>query len=123
MSTVEQKAQTALCHGKFESILRVQCELRHEYRVRSPDDKYIRRWYEQFGGTGSVGKCILLGGLGDVDRVRQAFVRSRKKSISRASVGLQIRQTTVHRILRKSLNLKPYKLLVIPELTARDKTG
>jgi hypothetical protein len=61
------------------------------------------------------------GGLGDVDRVRQAFVRSPKKSISRASVELQIRQTAVQRILRRSLHLKPYKLLAVQELTSSDK--
>jgi hypothetical protein len=117
MSTIRvlQKAQTVLWHGKFESILRVQCEFRHEYGARSPDDKSITRtWYEQSGRTGSVSN-------GDVDRVRQAFVRSPKQSISRSSVVLQMRQTTVHRILRKSLPLKTYKLLAFQKLTARDK--
>jgi hypothetical protein len=51
MSTVQQEAHIVLWYAKFESIIRIQREFRPEYGVRPPDDKSIRRWYEQFRGT------------------------------------------------------------------------
>jgi hypothetical protein len=45
MSTIHQKAQTALWHGKFESIFRVQREFRCDYIVR-PRDKSISHFIE-----------------------------------------------------------------------------
>jgi hypothetical protein len=56
-----------------------------------------------------------------VDRVGQAFTRSGKKSIARASAELQMPQTTVLRILQKCLLLKPYKSQAVQKLTTRDK--
>jgi hypothetical protein len=56
-----------------------------------------------------------------MDRVREDFIRSPKKSISRVSAELQMPQATAHRVLWKGLCLKPYKLQVVQKLTARDK--
>jgi hypothetical protein len=125
VSTIRQKAQTVLLYAKFESNIRVKHEFRLEYGMRPPDDKSIRRGYEQFRGTGRVEKIHYTGQPRicdeDVDHVRQAFVWSPKKSISQAISELQKLQTSVHRIIQKSLHLKPYKLQVIQKLTACDK--
>jgi hypothetical protein len=56
-------------YAKFESIIRVQREIRPEYGARPPDDKSISRRYELYRGTGRMGKekkNIPLGGLGDL---------------------------------------------------------
>jgi hypothetical protein len=45
----------------------------------------------------------------NVRRIRKAFLRSPKTSISKASRELQIPQTAVSKVLRKHLRLKPYK--------------
>jgi hypothetical protein len=56
LCSVEQKAQVVLWYATFKPITVVHHKFRHEYGVRSPDDKRIKRWYEQFRETGSVEK-------------------------------------------------------------------
>jgi hypothetical protein len=93
--------------------------------VRPPYINGIMRWYEQFREIGSVGKIYSTGqprrSDEDVDCVRHAFTWSLKQSISWASAQLQMLQTTVHRILRKSQCFKPYKLQVVQKVAAHDK--
>jgi hypothetical protein len=88
-------------------------------------DRSTRRWCDQLGETGSAKKRHSTGRPRrpdeDANLVWQTFVRSLKKSNFRASAELQMLQTTVHRILRKSLRLKSYKLQVVQKLTAHDK--
>jgi hypothetical protein len=59
--------------------------------VRPPEDKSIRRWYKQFRetrGVNSIGRPRTTDE--DVDLVRQAFIRSPKKSICRARADAAI---------------------------------
>jgi hypothetical protein len=51
------------CCMKYESIIWVWHECRHEYGVRLPDDKSIRKWYEK----------LRLGSLGDLMKMWIAF--------------------------------------------------
>jgi hypothetical protein len=55
-----------------------------------------------------------------VDRVRACFQRSPQKSTRRASRELQLPQTTVSKILRKRLLMKPYKLQLVQALKPED---
>ena len=55
-----------------------------------------------------------------VEQVRQAFVRSRRKSTVRGSRELGIPQPTVWRILRKRPKLKPYRLMPLQKLQPDD---
>ena len=55
-----------------------------------------------------------------VEKVRQAFVRSPRKSTARGSRELGIPQPTVWRILRKRLKLKPYRLTLLQKLQPND---
>jgi hypothetical protein len=52
--------------------------------------------------------------------VRESFVRSPRKSVSRASRELQVPKSTVRKILRKRLHLYPYKLQLIQKLNCED---
>jgi hypothetical protein len=70
MYTVQQKAQAVLWYGKFEPIIQVRREFRHECGVRPPDNKSIRGWYEQLERLSVWKKDILLGGLGDLMKMR-----------------------------------------------------
>jgi hypothetical protein len=65
---------------------------------------------------------VLVGPLSDatVDRVRTCFQHSSQKSTSRASRELQLPQTTVSKILRKRLLMKPYKLQLVQALKPED---
>lgn len=56
----------------------------------------------------------------NVERIRQSAVRSPKKSIARRSLELQIPKTTIHKVLRKRLQLCPYKIQLLQELKPTD---
>lgn len=55
-----------------------------------------------------------------VNRTQAAYVRSPKKSTRRTSNELQIRKTTVWRILRKRLHFMPYKLQFMHSVKPED---
>ena len=60
-----------------------------KFGKRPPSDNSIRRWYAQFQGTGCVCKRKSTGRPSvteeEVEQVRQAFVRSHRKSTLRGS--------------------------------------
>jgi len=56
-----------------------------------------------------------------VERVRETFTRSPRKSTTRASLELQMLQQTVWKGLWKRLRMIPYKLQLIQALSCDDK--
>jgi hypothetical protein len=109
MSTGQQEGQTVVWHAKFEPIIRIQLEFR---RWLVWEHLIVRALCD---GTNSLGRLtvwkrdILLGDLGDLT-YQAGFRKEFGEVISRASEELQVLQTTCHRILWKSLRLKPHKL-------------
>lgn len=124
MASVQEKAQVVVWYSDFKSIVMVQREFRRVYGKAAPDAKRIKAWHSQFLDTGSV---IKRHGGGrrvsdeQVENVRQAFQRSPSKSIRQASRELQMPRATVHRVLRKRLQLYAYKLQILQALKPDDK--
>ena len=56
----------------------------------------------------------------NVDRVREARIRSPRHSARRHSAELRLSQSTVQRILHKDLGFPPYKLMVVQQLNERE---
>ena len=56
-----------------------------------------------------------------VERVRETFTRSPRKSTTLASLELQMPQQTVWKILRKLLRMIPYKVQLVQDLSCDDK--
>ena len=56
-----------------------------------------------------------------VERVRETFTRSPRKSTTRASLELQMPQQTAWKILRKRLRMIPYKLQLVQALSCDNK--
>jgi len=69
-------------------------------------------------GKGRVGRPSVTEET--VDRVRETFTRSPMKSVRRASRELKIPEHTVRKILRKRLQLYPYKLQLVQKLQTDD---
>ena len=57
-----------------------------------------------------------------MESIRESFQRSPQKSTARASRELGIPQTTVWRVLRKRLQMYPYRLMMLQHLRREDHT-
>lgn len=126
MATAQQKAFCVIEYGRSESTTVVQRAFRTKYPgVKLPDRWCIKRWYKQFTENGCLCKGKSSGrprtSDENVARIQQAFVRSPGKSTRRGSRELQIPQSTVWRVLRKRLVMKPYRLTLVQALSAADK--
>ena len=113
MVTREQKAFCVLQFAKTESVIRVQ----RAFHCNPLSDNNIRRWYHHFEDTGCLckGKSSRQPSIIEehVERVSDAFACSPNKSDRRASRELAIPVMSVWRILRRRLQLRPYRLQLL----------
>jgi len=88
--------------------------------VIPPNANNIRRWHNQLSTTECLCKGKSLGrprvSEENVQRVRDAFVRSPKKSVRKASCELAMPVMTVWKVLRKILHMHPYRLQLLQAL-------
>ncbi|GFG29192.1 hypothetical protein Cfor_05009, partial [Coptotermes formosanus] len=95
----------------------VQRKFRNEFAKKPPHVNNIRRCFEQFRETGGVCKRKSSGRPAvteeNVERIRQSFVRSPRKSIHPHSLELGIPKPTVHKVLHKKFKLHAYKIQLI----------
>ena len=61
--------------------------------------------------------------LEKIQSIQDFFIENPMASLLEASVALKIPKSTISWILRKKLNMKPYKLSLSQALTAIHKTG
>lgn len=125
MWTEQQKVQCVLWFAELKSVTSVQRRIRREWNVDPPSRKSIYEWDRTLRDRGSLisktGKHPKKN-LAEmaVDQVRESFTRSPRKSIRQASRELQIPRSTVHKILRKRLHLRAYKLQLLHQLKPDD---
>jgi len=104
----------------------VQRAFKRKFNVDPPTNKSILKWHRNFIERGCI--CDQRKGHSGrpsvseqvVDRVRESFLRSPRKSTRRASRELKVPQSTVRKILRKRLRLHPYKLQLVQKLHPED---
>lgn len=124
--TPQQRSWCVLEFSKTSSVTAVQRAFRRLHHVKPPTNKSILKWYNDFRDKGCI--CDQRKGHSGrpsvseevVDRVRQTFLRSPKKSTRRCSQELQVPQSTVSKILRKKLRFIPYKLQLVQQLLPQD---
>ena len=56
----------------------------------------------------------------NIERVRQACVRSPWRSASRNAIALRMSDCMVHRILHEDLNFHPYKMVMVQAINDKD---
>jgi hypothetical protein len=92
--------------------------------MKPPSRVSIYDWHKKFEQKGCIckGKSPGRPSVSDatVERVRACFQRSPQKSTRRAILELHLPQTTVSKILRKHLLMKPYKLQLVEALKPED---
>jgi len=96
VSKMASQQEKASCVFRFEvsrSVITVQREFRARFRKDAPHRNNISRWYRQFMETGCLckGKSPSRLRVSDdnIERVREAFQRSPRQSVARASRELK----------------------------------
>ena len=56
----------------------------------------------------------------NIEQVRQAFVRSPRRSANRNGIALRMYDVTVRRILHEDLNFHPYKMVMFQAINEKD---
>ena len=124
-----QKAFCVLEYAKTQSFKTVQRAFAQRFeKTRSEkvlDKKQIWTWHKKFKEEGCL--CRVKGSgrtpisEGNMEQIRRKLVNSPRKSIRRTSFETQIPKSSVWRIVRKRLQMRPYKLQFIQALKADDK--
>ena len=125
--TSQQHSWCVLEFHKTNSIVTVQRAFKLKFNVDPPTNKSILKWHRNLIERGCI--CDQRKGLSGrpsvseqvVDRVRESFLRSPRKSTRRASRELKVPQNTVSKILSKRLRLHSYKLQLDQKLHPEDK--
>lgn len=124
MATPQQKAFCVLKFESCKSVITVQRAFRRQFNCDPPNANNIRRWHNQLATTGCLCKGKSVGrprvSEENVQRVRDAFVRSPKKSVRKASRELAMPVMTVWKVLRKRLHMRPYRLQLLQALKPTD---
>jgi hypothetical protein len=106
----DKKRFCVLEFAKTESIVTVQLKFQTKNHREPPMDKTIREWYKKLQYSGCLCAAKRTGRLGPsaeaVESVRETFVRSPQKSRHRERRELPMPQSSVWRILHKSLRAK-----------------
>ncbi|GFN88899.1 hypothetical protein PoB_001540500 [Plakobranchus ocellatus] len=123
----QQQSWCALEFGKTNSVTIVQHSFRRIHHNNPDSHKSILEWYNDFiekgckcdqrkehSGRPAVSEEV-------VERVRDSYLCSSKKSSRRYSQELQFLHRTVCKILRKRLRFTTYKLLMVQKLYLQDK--
>lgn len=113
--------------AELQSVTSVQRRFRTRYGRQPPTRKSIRFWDNKLRTTGSLVRIKSPGkprtSAENVNRIREAFQRSPRKSVRAASLQLQIPRSTVHDVLHKRLRLRAYKIQMLHALKANDKVA
>ena len=110
------------------AIAHLRSEKNQDQQVlqKSPQRMPNLAWYNRFVETGCVshrepGQSRPCVADETIANVRQAFVRSPRKSTKRASLKLVVPKTRVWNILKKLFRCKPYRLKLVQALRDGDK--
>ena len=113
--TSQQRGWCVLEFHQANSVVTVQRAFKRKFNVDPPTNKSILKWHRNFIERGCI--CDQRKGHSSrpsvseqvVDRVRESFLRSPRKSTRRASRELQVPQSTVryHMKLYEFMQLQP----------------
>ena len=119
--------ENSLCvleYHKSNSVVTMQRAFRAKYAKDPPTDSTIRAWYKQFTETGCLCKQKSSGrslpAEDNVEWVWASFLYSPKKSRGTAAKELSMSKTTVWKVLRKRLVLRPYRIQKVQQLSDED---
>jgi hypothetical protein len=124
--------QRILCVKAFirtGSIIEVQRQFRRDYdiprRGRIPTRNIILQWNRRFNESGNLnnvyrGTQRRVRTPENIERVRQAVLRSPRRSAVRQATALNLSDRSIRRILHVDLGFHPYKIQMVQELRPLD---
>lgn len=129
--TVEHRVFAYDCFVRNnESVIVVQRELRRHFNIHRnrtvPSRNTILRWVESLRRRGELNNRRPRGAPRtvrtpeNVERVRQAFLRSPTRSARKHAAALRLSDRSVRRILHMDLRFHPYKLAIVQQLQPGD---
>ena len=114
-----EHSQLRQCNGSLHSNI-TEVDLK-----KCQTKKQIWTWQKKFKEEGCLFRAKGFGGKSmseeKVDKICKKIVNSPRKSIRRTSFKTQIPTTTVWRVVRKRLQMRPCKLQLLQALKADDK--
>ena len=120
-----EKVFCVLEYARSHSNKTVQHAFVRNFSKQSPTAMQILTWHKKFKEEGCLCKRKGSGrprtSEETVERVCKKILHSPRKSLRRTSLETQISPTTVWRILRKRLIMKPYKLQLVQAMAAVDR--
>ena len=119
------KIKIVLLMGKFESLTTVKRELQAEFGKQTPNLNCIKDIIECFTEIGTVEDRERAGRPSVIteetfEKVRDVCEAERRQSVRTVAAAGAIPRTTVHRITREYLLLKPYKGHFVQQLYEED---
>lgn len=126
--------QRAFCVRTFFELNHSYMAVRRRFRARyalhdineAPTANLIKSWIKKFEERGST-ENIRPPGLPrnvrtnqNIDRVRDAVAQDPRRSVRKQASVLQLHKSSVFRILKKDLNLHPFKTQKVQELKETD---
>jgi transposase len=128
--SLEHRAFAVESYLKNDSVVVTQRIFRRQFNIHRNDSVPSRNtvllWVRNFRETASAvkrkppGRQPSLRTPENIERVRQAFVRSPRRSAVRNSVALRMSDRTVRRILHWDLNFHPYKMVMVQAINDQD---
>ena len=113
-----------------DSVVVTQRLFRQHFNVprrgRIPSRNTINLWVQSFRSTGSAlkrkppSRTRTVRTPANVERVRQAVLRSPRRPARRQAAALQMSDRTVRRILHNDLHFHPYKIAMVQQVLPRD---
>ena len=124
MSTPLEKAQCVSWFIKTKSDIQAQRNFRRKFGRKPAARPTIRAWHKKFMQTGSVLQRKEAGRpqiSEEIESVRVAYTRSRRKSMCVASTQLQFPRSTIHKVLHRNVQLYAYKVQLLQALKPQGK--
>ena len=108
------KIKIVLLMSKFESLTTVKRKLQAKFGKQTPSLKCIKDGFERFTETGTVEDRERSGRSSVIteetaEKVHYVCETERRQNVRTVAAACAIPKTTVHRIMREQLLLKPYK--------------
>ena len=119
------KIKFVLLMGKFESPTTVKRKVQAEFGKQTPSLNCIKDVFEHFTETGTVEDRERSGRPSviteeTVEKVHDVCETERRQSVRMGAAACAIPKTTMHRIMREHLLLKPYKGHFVQQLHEED---